>query len=502
MTALKKSLLEIGGRISEAKKDDAGRVSYPVIIISQGLGNLGDRNYYTASAIQSGVQVYEGKKAYYDHPTKSQADEQPGRSVRETCGHYENCKVVTDKDGLSVLQADFVPEKNKSEVINKLDHAIEFKKKYPTKDYIGISINGDGEGKECTYEDFVKEFNPSALEMEKISQIEGQSINAILKLTDAVSADLVTEAGAKGRLLVESKNNKRRSTMKFIEQMRKLLLGAERNDRKTIEEAVSGMLQDGGEKKDDEKAKEAAAKAEEAEAKEAAGLSKAMKQCKSEMKQEDGESEEKYEARVMKQAMKNAKKEKEDEAKKESAKDELEKKEKKESDDGDADADDKKDSKDKKDSEESKNSEADDKSDDKGHADADQDKALIKKMMKQMDELKKENEGLKKEKEAKEDESKKHQEESAKNKITLLAKERNELVDKVLSECGAPRYVTNEIRPVIERCKTKAEMKETAKQLVEAFHKVTEESFYQGTKSAFPEISNTNEKASNDALFI
>lgn len=498
---MSRQLKEYGGKIFEAKKDEAGRLKYPVVIISQGLGNLGDRNYYTAAAVESGVAVYEGKKAYYDHPTKTQAEDQPGRSVRETCGHYENCRTEKDSDGLLVLKADFIPEKNKEDVINKLDHAIEFKKKYPLKDYIGISINGDGEGSEMPYDDFIKEFNPSRIEMDKIKQIEGQPINAILKLTDAVSADLVTEAGARGRLLLESnKLNKRRFKMKFIEAMRNLLLGIEKGDQKVIEDAKS-MLQaegDDGDADDEKKKKEAADAQEAADALEADSMAKHLLAAKKELKKEDGESDDKFEARCMKQARKEWKKEKAESEKKEAAKDQDEKKEKKESKDGDADADAKKDSKDKAD-EKKESKEGDD---DKDHADADKDKALIKKMMKQMDELKKENADLKKEKESKESEAKGHQEDAAKSKIVLMAKERAELVDRVLSESGLPRAITKEIRSVIEKCKTKEEMKETCKGLSEAFHKSVEESFYKTNQSGFTEISPKDSTGSNDSLFI
>lgn len=118
----------------EAKKDEKGKISFPVVIISEGLGNLVDRNYYTKGAIESGVSVYEGKKAYLDHPTESEMREQPGRSVKDIVGHFENCKIETDKDGRATLKADFVPVASKEDVIGLLQHAVEFKKKHPEKE--------------------------------------------------------------------------------------------------------------------------------------------------------------------------------------------------------------------------------------------------------------------------------------------------------------------------------------------------------------------------------
>ena len=487
---MKRQCLEIGGKLFEAKKDESGKLKFPVIIISQGLGNLVDRNYYTADAIKSAPQVYEGKKAYFDHPTQDQMEQQPGRSVRETAGHYEDCQAIQDQDGLWVLKAFFVPEKENSEVIGKINHAIEYKKKYPNKDYIGISINGDGEGKTLDYTEFVKEYQPKSIEMQKIAQIEGQSINAITKLTDAVSADLVTEPGAKGRVLLESqKNNQKGNKMKFLEAFKKLFLGIESNDKSLTEAAVNSMLQaekkegdDEDEEKKKKEAAEAAAKAEEAEAHEAAETAKALLACKKESKKEENESEEEYEARCMKQAvkkMKQAKKEAAEAAKK--AEDEAKKKEDEE----------------KKKQEAGKKKEGDD---DK-HDDAAQDKALFKKLMKDHEELKKEAEGLKKENEELKKENKKEAAESAKSKIALETKKRDEFIDKVLAESGMKRNITKHVRPVLEKCKTEEEIKATAKELLESYSKVIEAEFYNHASRGFTEISTTDNSGSTDHLF-
>ncbi len=443
-----------------------GAKKYPVIIISQGLGNLVDKNYYTADAIKSGVEVYEGKKAYFDHPTQEEAEQRPGRSVRETCGHYENCRAEKDKDGLLVLKADFIPEKG-SGISDKLDHAIAYKKKYPQSDYVGISINGDGEGLEMDYEEFIKTYKPSTVEMEKIKQIEGESVHAITRLTNAVSADIVTEPGARGRVLTESKKLTKTRRGKMFEAFKKLFKGLESNNTKLAEEAVKDMLQD--EKKEDEK-QEAEAGAE------AAGLAKALLACKKEMKKEEGESEEAYEAKCLAAAMKKHEAEKKEAAAKKDDEKPEEKPEEKKEEAGD---------------------------DDK-HDDEKQDIDLIKKMMKKKEEeneaLKKEIESLKKETEKKEEEGKKAAEESAKAKIQLAAKKREDMIDKVLAESGMRREITNLIRPVVEKCKTEEEIKETAKRLAEAHSKAIEAEFFNHASGGFTEIT-TDDSQNNDHLF-
>lgn len=463
----------------QSQTDVSKRVFYPVVIISQGLGNLADRNYYTAEAINSGVSVYEGKKAYYDHPTPNEDEQQPGRSVQDTCGHYENCRVEIDKDGLAILKADLVPEAA-SDVMVKLEHAIAYKKKYPDKDYIGISINGDGEGKTMEFDEFVETYKPLPIEMDKLNEIKGQTINAITKFTDAVSADLVTEAGARGRLLLESKTKRRKNML--IQAFQKLFKGLENNDKNLLEDAVKGMLQD-GEGKEDSEAKEA----DEKESKAAEGMVKALLAAKESLKQEDGEAKEAYEMRVMKQAMKQMKASKEADEKPEDKKDEKPEDKK---------ADESKDKKDEeKDEEKDKKEAADKKSDDKD------DKSLITKMMKQMDEMGSRMEKMEASFGKKEDEAKESKENAATLKIKLAVKERNEFIDGVLAKSGMRREITNEIRAVLEKCKTNDEIKATAKRMTEAYSKVIESEFYRHNNTGVLEISTNSSSSNNDDLF-
>lgn len=477
MATKKQVCREIQGRIFEAQKDDKGRTRFPVVIISQGLGNLADRHYYSEDAIKSGPESYEGKKCYFDHPTAESERQMPNRSVKETAGHFEDCVAEKDDQGLWALKGFLVPEKNNEKAIGLLEHSVEYKKKYPDRDYVGISINGDGEGEEMQYDEFMKAYSPNKREMEKLSKVEGQTINVITKLTSGFSADLVTEPGARGRVLLEQEKQKRR--IKMIDAFKKFFKGLELNKKALIEEAVKDMLNDEG-KKEDEMSKE-----DEAEMKQAEGLAKSLLACKKEMEKKEDEDEAAYEARMMAAAMKKMKQD-EAEAKKE---DEG----KKESDDKDAD--------DAKDEKKDDAKEADpEKKDDEKHDDKDQDVALIKKMMGELEALKKEIGEMKAGKEKAEDEAKQAKESEAAANIKLKVKERTEWIDKALAESGMPRFVTNEIRPVLEKCRTQEEIKETVKKLKEASSKAIESVFY-ATGASFGEKVVEGEKTSTDHLF-
>lgn len=467
---IKQKLNEHGGRIFEAKKDSSGRVSYPVVIISQGLGNLADKNYYSEAAIKSGVTVYNGKKAYYDHPTKTQEEEQPGRSVKEICGHYEDCQAVKNKEGLFELRANFVPMKTKTDVVDLIEHSIEYKKKFPNDEFVGVSICGDGSGKSMSYEDFLKEVKPLPCEMEKIKQVEGQDINVIMQFTEAQSADIVTEAGAKGRYLQESKTKRRKG---MFEAMKKFIFGAEKNDKKLMESAVK-ELEEAAKKSEDEDEKKKKEKKAEDEKKEQ------DEKKKSEAKKEDEEESEDEK----KEKKKKEKKEDESEDESEDEKKEKKKAEAKKEDDGDDDADDKK-KKEKKKSE-------------------DEDESVMKKMMKQMDEMKKEIESLKKGKKESEDEAKKHHEDSAKAKIALQAKEKAELIEGVLAKSGLPYSVTEGLKDLFtSKSYSKDEMKKFVESAKDTYSKGIEEVLMGGSATGFMEIeTKESAKDSNDHLLM
>lgn len=73
-------------------------------IVVEGLS--ANNNLYTAEALASGVEIFEGAKMFADHPTMTEREEKPARSVRDLVGRVNNPKA--EKRGEStVLTADF-----------------------------------------------------------------------------------------------------------------------------------------------------------------------------------------------------------------------------------------------------------------------------------------------------------------------------------------------------------------------------------------------------------
>lgn len=458
--------------VKEIQVTQDGRQYFPVTIIAEGLGNLRDKNYYTAQAIKTAAPVYEGKQAYYDHPSATEDSEQPNRTINKLLGHYEDCKAV-QVEGRWELQGKLytIPGMSRADATEALQHAVEYKKKYPDKDFVGISINGDGEGETLDYEEFIKKYSPPAPCMAKLKQIEGSTINAITRFTDAFSADVVTAPGAGGK--INTKEQQRREKMnRFIKGMKSFFSALESGDSKNAEVAVKAMLEAEaeGDKQQEGKDKEDA-------------VAKKMLQVMSEKKKE-GESEQEYEARMLAAIKKElgCKKEGENDKDKEADK------EKKEGDDKDSD-DEKKDDKKDKDP-------ADKKADEKKEGSEGEGAGLAKEVA----ELKKEMEALKKELGEKKKEADKAKEDAALAQTELKTKKREELIDSKLAKSGHRREITNLWRPVLEACKSEKEMDEKLTKLTEAAALVNAEAFYDGGSVLLEKQA--PESGKNDDLFL
>lgn len=201
------ALVNIRCQLKESiSKDDPSGIKYKVVLIQEGLGNLKDCYYYTRKALESAIPLFEGKKIYADHPSSLDEQIRPERSVRDILGHYETLRLEESKDGCAMLVADLITIKDQAyqwarSVIN---HAIDYSKKYPTGDFVGLSINASGDAEPMEMSEFIKETDIPKSAFLKLQQAIAEGITQVKvvnALTSAVSCDLVTEAGAKGRIL-------------------------------------------------------------------------------------------------------------------------------------------------------------------------------------------------------------------------------------------------------------------------------------------------------------
>jgi hypothetical protein len=240
-------------RIREAAGSASGDPNrFEVILIQEGLGNLRDLFYYSAESIQSAASVFEGKKIYADHPDAVSEKVRPERSVRDILGYFENVEATDGGNNHLILKGDLVimPGEAFDWARQLMEGAVLYSKKYQDQDFIGLSINANGEADEVDIADFLKQASvpPSALvKLNKAVEDGAQSIRVVSAITDAVSCDLVTEAGAGGRVLA------------MIEQEKKMKQSKMMNDedeafppkKKNLPAGASGVMDDEGGDTDD-----------------------------------------------------------------------------------------------------------------------------------------------------------------------------------------------------------------------------------------------------------
>lgn len=181
--------------VAQASIDEAGRTAR-VIIISEGLGNLKDRNYYMASAVESAVKAFEGRQFYVDHPSASEDKDRPERSVRDLAGYFSDCAAGTTKDAdtgetLAACFATlhFAESEPGNLAFAQVKTALEYQQKFPSsKDvYAGISINAGGVSHPGT--------------------VDGMPVNVVTEIREAFSADIVTKPARGGKFLATTRES-------------------------------------------------------------------------------------------------------------------------------------------------------------------------------------------------------------------------------------------------------------------------------------------------------
>jgi hypothetical protein len=233
---------------SAASDNGVGHTRFKTILIQEGLGNLKDGYYYTKEALASAVPIFEGKKIYADHPSAIDEQTRPERSVRDILGHFENVRLEEGSDGQSMLTADVVtlPDDPYRWARALMRHAVSYSKQYPDKDFVGLSINATGDAEPKEVSDFLKEMELPKAAIPKLQKAVEQglsTVKVVSVLHDAVSVDLVTEAGAGGKILQLLEMEKKMDEKK-IEKEEVKQADAPHGDEAQDIELIKKMLKD------------------------------------------------------------------------------------------------------------------------------------------------------------------------------------------------------------------------------------------------------------------
>ncbi len=241
---------------SAASDNGIGPTIFKVILLKEGLGNFKDGYFYSKDALKTAMPVFEGKKIYADHPSDDEDKNRPERSVKDVLGHFENVQVEEAEDGTSLLVGNvkILPDKPYEWARALMRHAVQYSQQYPDKDFIGLSINASGDAAPIAMDDFLKEGafpESSKVKLMKAKEMGLETIRVVNAITEAVSCDLVTEAGAGGRVLniLESrKGTKMSEENKKENEEKKEAVGAQDQEKPAHDDAaqdvelIKGML--------------------------------------------------------------------------------------------------------------------------------------------------------------------------------------------------------------------------------------------------------------------
>lgn len=194
-------------RFRETSMENYKQHKFKVVLIKEGMGNFKDRFFYTKQALRTAVErkLFDGVQSFADHPSALEEEIRPERSTKDIIGFYENVQYEESENGQGQLIADLVVPVNISQdwVLALLTNSVDYSTKFRERDLVGLSINASGPAEPIAIEEFMKQQPLADSVVLKLVEAQGQGIseiNVVNELTEVTSVDLVTKAGAGGRV--------------------------------------------------------------------------------------------------------------------------------------------------------------------------------------------------------------------------------------------------------------------------------------------------------------
>lgn len=226
-------------RVLEAAAAGAnGEKVFKVVLISEGLGNRRNMNYYGPEAIESAVKAFEGKWCYLDHQSLEGETNLPERSVRDKAGYYKNLAVQT-MEGKKCVVGELHCDMSESGRIlaEKMASALHYQKEFPNtgNEYVGLSVNGDGSAERRDID------------------LDGDEVSAnyVTAFTEGDSCDLVTSPARGGKGLAVLKEDEggavalltKEASMKLLTDLKAALAGVNESAKEATGKAKARLLE-------------------------------------------------------------------------------------------------------------------------------------------------------------------------------------------------------------------------------------------------------------------
>lgn len=194
-------------KFRETSTDNYKQHIFKVVLIKEGLGNFRDRFFYSKQALKTAAErgIFNGVQAFADHPSAIEEEVRPERSTEDIIGYYQNVKFEEAEDGQGYLIADLSVSTTVSKdwVLALLTNSVDYSTKFKERDLVGLSINASGPAQSMALDEFMSQQKwpePILLKLMDAKAQGVEEINVVNELTEVTSVDLVTKAGAGGRI--------------------------------------------------------------------------------------------------------------------------------------------------------------------------------------------------------------------------------------------------------------------------------------------------------------
>lgn len=209
---------ESEGRIEESL-GDSGMV-YRVTLLQAGVSK--NRNFWSQKLLESTYRMYEGTRAFADHPTRSEAAERPERSVRDIIGWYEGARYHSSVSGGRITANLHLMEGPVADII-KQAHAM------GKSDLVQLSVNVSGKRQPRI--------------------VNGVMVREVTEIHRVQSVDAVTEASAGGSIDQIAASDRNTEEVQHLMDLDKIQPDEVRtllSERSDLRESLKDLLKDEG----------------------------------------------------------------------------------------------------------------------------------------------------------------------------------------------------------------------------------------------------------------
>lgn len=209
-----------------------------IVILEEGPGNKARKCWYGVEALESGRTIFRGAQVYADHPSRSEMEDLPERSVRDIIGRIKETWIDNGPNNKKRLMGVLKINEGKDFdwVASLIKESIQAQKEgFPPVAQVSIHADGDTAPR----------------------NIQGEQYNYVTNIKSAVSVDVVTKGGIRNSGFVNfvenalggvmSKRMSEKDNARFRQIQQKLAENLNSEDAQFLESYLAEAEQEGDE---------------------------------------------------------------------------------------------------------------------------------------------------------------------------------------------------------------------------------------------------------------